>query len=578
MPPIRRSWLLLAALMSSCAPDGELDLEPAGDADGKADGPAGALIAPPAEACGMTGLDPGFVAPHPGLSVAEGLSRARLIPPLRAAARTRDARSILVRAVAEQLRGSTATAQALADLAVTGRAAYQSFRRLAPTDASLLAAARAGGVDAGDGELHAAVAVVLDRSYRVAWALRGPTAHRLAARRALGWIAVSSEEDPPHRPVNVPSAPYPQVDLDLSPGGLAVTVRTLVASGWDDLDAGPAFEPRAVPPEVWPAIPPEDALIVYIPGHGSRVEEALDLIPHLHGAASSRGRDVTVISFDAPGFGYSSRVEHTRIAPAEASRHNVSYPVLDFLEESVVALVAELERQQPGASSRVLAVVGGSLGGNLTLRLARRDPARFPWLANAVAWSPVSIWESWGPARVIPTAPGEYFDAIKYQAVTISRQRMVETEDESRRADFLDQVFGPPIHGAEPVSQRWYRAGWEPCKGLLIEGATRFQDEIYGPELRRLHWRAAHEVLLFSHRDPDPGGDRPRYATVRARLLLAAGAADDAFPEFLFSRAREVAAAMPSARTLFLADTGHSIHNERPRFLARRIVDFLVPR
>jgi pimeloyl-ACP methyl ester carboxylesterase len=181
---------------------------------------------------------------------------------------------------------------------------------------------------------------------------------------------------------------------------------------------------------------------------------------------------------------------------------------------------------------------------------------------------------------VIPTGPGEYFDAIKYQAVTISRERMTVAEDDSRRAEFLDQVFGPPIPGAEPVSLRWYRASWEPCRGLFIQGATRMLDEVYGSEYRRIHWRAAHEVLLFSHRDPDPGGTRPRYESVRSRLFIAAGAADDFFPEFLFTKAREVAAAITSVRvqTLFLTDTGHSIHNERPRFFARRVIDFLMPR
>jgi hypothetical protein len=578
------AWLLACALAGSCgAPpaDDFDDPDDFGGGGGKGDGLASRVIEPPREDCPVSQRNPAFLDPPAGLTVHDGRSHARLVPALRAAARLRDARAILLLAVADRLRGGTATAQALADLAVSGRDAYASFRRLAPTDETLLAAAREslGGDEAA---LATAVRTTLDRAYRVAWALRGPTAHRLAARPALGWIAVSGEDDSPHRPVNIPSAPYPQVDLAVSiPAGgrtLPMTLRAMVASSWEAVDAGPAFGPRSLPPDAFPRIPETDAIVIYIPGHGSRLEEGLDMVPPMHGAASSRGRDLTVISLDAPGFGYSSRVDHLAIAPADASQHNVGYPALDFLEEGVVALVDALERAQPGVSSRIVGVIGGSLGGNLALRLARRDPARFPWLANVVSWSPVSVWESWGPARVIPTGPGEYFDAIKFQAVNISRERMLAPEEPGSHGEFLDHVFGPPIHFAAPVSERWYRAGWEPCKSLLIEGSTRMQDEIYGPELRGLHWRTAHEVLLFSHRDPDPGGTRPRYETVRARLLLAAGDADDEFPEFLFSKARELGDRIPGARTLFLADTGHSIHNERPRYFGRRVVDFLMPR
>ena len=46
----------------------------------------------------------------------------------------------------------------------------------------------------------------MTRAYEVAWALRGPNEQqRFQLRKSLGWIAVSGEDDPPARPVNVPS-------------------------------------------------------------------------------------------------------------------------------------------------------------------------------------------------------------------------------------------------------------------------------------------------------------------------------------------------------------------------------------
>jgi len=60
-------------------------------------------------------------------------------------------------------------------------------------------------------------------------------------------------------------------------------------------------------------------------------------------------------------------------------------------------------------------------------------------------------------------------------------------------------------------------------------------------------------------------------------LLLAAGTHDDSVPDKLYSNTRELAALMRNATgtTLWLENTGHSIHAERPDFFAQRIIDFL---
>src|SRR5262249_44995857 len=97
----------------------------------------------------------------------------------------------------------------------TGGAAYESFRRLAPTEAPLVALLGTRLLLTFPthvqvpGDMSGAVHQALQRAYQVAWALRGPTPYRTAHRDELGWIAVEGEDDPPHRPVNVPSAPIP---------------------------------------------------------------------------------------------------------------------------------------------------------------------------------------------------------------------------------------------------------------------------------------------------------------------------------------------------------------------------------
>jgi hypothetical protein len=60
--------------------------------------------------------------------------------------------------------------------------------------------------------------------------------------------------------------------------------------------------------------------------------------------------------------------------------------------------------------------------------------------------------------------------------------------------------------------------------------------------------------------------------------MLAAGDQDD-FPNVsIFTNTQRLAAAMAFApgTSLFITDTGHSIHNERPVFFANSIVQFLL--
>ena len=548
----------------------------------------------------------------------------RLISPLRAAAKTRDAQDILARAAVARYRdmhtdlvssepNSLAFQDALSDLAVTGRAAYANFRALAPVEADLTAlvtaklAAAFPAHQAVAADLSAAITKSLKRAYEVAWALRGPVGHRSAQRKALGWIAVMAEDDPPHRPVNVGSALYPQFDLTLQVGAATVTpvtTRFVVASNQFQ-DEYPV-NLQEVPPETptsasAPADPSQRAIppipgdvIVFIHGHSSSAEEAMPLVGPLLRQADNRGRQATLIALDLPSNGYASMIEHVDIAPMNDSLWNSGYPILDFIEMFVIAFVDELEAMQPGFKQKIVGVIGGSLGGNMGLRLARRDPATHPWLHSVVCWSPASTWLSWARAVLGPPQKGRFYDLVKHEGVGNTWGAAMEVEVEvpfytsSINKFFYQEIAGIKT-GRIAQSDHWYRKDW-PCRERAKESSHRGIYEIYNQAFRHWHWRVAHEQLIYSHWDsdttdpsidPDPRNDPaagpPRYTQIKSRMLLAMAHADDEMPEKIFSNTQALADEMTMVQgtTLFVKNTGHSIPTERPIFFAGQILDFL---
>src|SRR3954470_21652368 len=206
-------------------------------------------VLPPAEPCVPT-ASTGLI--DPPAWAADPVNEMRLIPALRNAARTRDPYIILGRAAAAFVRVQTPTpgvnpaadlqiGNALADLAVTGRRSYclMATPPHTPADAARLIGA-GDHVDLGtapftQAQLHAkllgvlgqlmtaptaqatrAIDTALDRAFASAWALRGPLAVRGPARRALGWLAVSAEDDMPHRPTNVPAPGFEQHEISVN--------------------------------------------------------------------------------------------------------------------------------------------------------------------------------------------------------------------------------------------------------------------------------------------------------------------------------------------------------------------------
>ena len=581
-------------------------------------------VTPPKESCKDRVMETtGTFSPPPEVIDCPDPFCGRLIHTLRIAATEKDAKEILARGAVARYRdvhqdltspepNSLAIQDALSDLAVTGRAAYATFRALAPVEADLSAlvtsklAAAYPAHQVVDADLSDAITKTLERAYQVAWVLRGPVSHRSTAREALGWIAVSAADDPPHRPVNVGSALFPQYDLTVQVGTTAtpVTTRFVVASRqFQDeyavnLNEVPTETPTSAgaPPDpslrTIPPIPGD--IVLFIHGHSSSAGEAMPLVGPLLQQADNRGRQVTLIALDLPSNGYASMIEHTDIAKIEDSLWNTGYPILDFIEDFIVAFVDELEALQPGFKAKIVGVIGGSLGGNMGLRLARRDPATHPWLHSVVSWSPASTWISWARAVLGVPQKGRFYDLVKHEGVGNTWGASLEAEVDapfyqSSINKFFYSQTGAIKTGRMAQSDHWYSKDW-PCREEAKESSHRSVYEIYNAIFRRWHWRVAHEQLIYSHWDsdttdpnidPDPRNDAaagpPRYSQIKSRMLLAGGHNDDEMPEKIFSMTQALANEMTMVQgsTLFVRDTGHSIPTERPLFFAGQILDFL---
>jgi len=522
------------------------------------------------------------------------IPEGRLIPELREAAQTRDPVEILARSAAEFHRvrrqptvldreAKTDFATALADLAVTGRVSYRKLQEgLERTALEAAARARlAGDADPPTaGELDAAIDRALDRAYEVAWALRGPLAQRADLRAGLGWIAVSGEDDAPHRPVNTPAPPYEQYELLVPLGNPALWTRFFIALAEEPPATPIPRQQRALPPDPVPAIPPDHEVILFLHGHSSGAEEALDIVPHLLEAGRERGKKYAVVSFDLPNNGYSETFDHTRIAPTSATTYPrlpsdhgpILTPILDFIEDFVVAFALALD-DAAHIASRFAGVIGGSLGGNLGLRLGRRDLSNAPWLGRAiVAWSPASVWN--------PKAqhPEDYLFPDKCMG------RCAEAETAGSRLEYFRQVYDvsdlPGI--LAPQSKYWYRPGWE-LADVHVRLSRLARREIYNAHYRQWHWRVAGEQLVYSHFDRVDHEDAStplRYELNRVPMLLAAGAADNGIGAKIYDNTAKLAGLMVNTpgRLLQVRDTGHSIHFERPHAFAREIVKFLTGR
>jgi pimeloyl-ACP methyl ester carboxylesterase len=145
---------------------------------------------------------------------------------------------------------------------------------------------------------------------------------------------------------------------------------------------------------------------LFLHGAGSNVEEVAPLIQPIFEAGKRLGSQFSILALDMPSTGYSKMIKHEDIAPLDATTYPtllknvmpITTPVLDYIENFVVAFVNTLDKQAP-FTDRLAGVIGGSLGGNLGLRLGERlgrqgSQSDCKWLEGRgiVSWDPASAW------------------------------------------------------------------------------------------------------------------------------------------------------------------------------------------
>jgi hypothetical protein len=583
--------------------------------------------------------------------------------------------------------------------------------------------------------LLAAENAVLQQAYTALWAIRANDPTWRQFREGAGWIAVSGEDDTPQRPVNVATAPFQQFDIpvpvSVNGQSFTLTTRFSLMSQFTELSP-PSLcslgclpqSPPSIPAPPIPTVattpcllpqgtcnlldmPPQNPTLVtgdftpvfllYIHGGGSRLEEADSLATQLILRATGKNAPV-VVSFDLPDSAYADTDLVPVGAPAStlpvpldassilfengpngSSPANIgSFPVLNFEINFINSFVATLKAKNIIDTSKLVAIMGGSLGGNTSLILQMRplpspfsltSPLSIPAEAATIAWSPTSMVQdaslpfaasaiTSGNMGDAPTWQGEspstrsqYFTNLYFvptgtpSGITAGLISTLQTLGALPKPPTVVTSFPSNLTGLPPDPEQWYRDDWvdangvKDCKQSFVAQSRFDRYEVYSSLMRLWTTAIDTEQVLFSFQDnTDTTGKTwaPFYGLISGRLLLAAGSCDDYDNELsgtiystllngivtsgipmgapighfsnklvgpipinsigtcnglpigntganllskqdIYGFTHDVANDLQSAtgRALFINDTGHSIHDERPEFFAENIISFL---
>ena len=329
-------------------------------------------------------------------------------------------------------------------------------------------------------------------------AARSPNA--LPPRPALGWIAVSGEDDMPHRPTNVPAPPFEQYEIPVtvpatgSHPELTVQTRFLIASPAAPASARTPHASRELPPDPEPEVPDGNNVILFLHGHVSVRKRRSRSSPCSTPAGPGARTKFSVISVDLPNCGY-RRASTTRRWPSRAPPRVVwthrqgadPHTRAGLVETSWSRSSTLSTRSQLTAIDSPESSAAASAG-NLGLRLGRRMPdARLAStgdrLVNA-AWS--------GNATSTTPSPGAGKCMNNWEASEF---------DDSRRNyshEVYDTVVIPVVLlVTQPQSVLARGSRKRLHHRLRASRDARFASE----NLRKWHWRVAGEQLIFSHVD-----------------------------------------------------------------------------
>jgi 2-hydroxy-6-oxonona-2,4-dienedioate hydrolase len=245
--------------------------------------------------------------------------------------------------------------------------------------------------------------------------------------------------------------------------------------------------------------------VVMLHGIASRLEEYERLVDRL----AMRRR---VIVMDLPGNGYSDKPDRPY--------------TLAFLEDAVLGLLDHL-------AVALADLAGGSLGGNLALRLGHRVPARFRKL---VPWSPGGAWE---PMRVLGAL-----------------SRLIPR----RRAGM--SVFWPVVW---LQSRFWYQPEWTGREGALAEAFEHYR-EVQEPGFVRMYFELVREQIQTSL--------FPIAPQITQQTLVLWGDADSALG--MGAGVKRLVSLLPDGRLQVMRGARHALASEVPERLASEVERFLL--
>jgi pimeloyl-ACP methyl ester carboxylesterase len=190
-----------------------------------------------------------------------------------------------------------------------------------------------------------------------------------------------------------------------------------------------------------------------IPGHTARIEGFAAMVPLL--AAARR-----TIVVDLPGSG-------------ESAKPMRRYDLRTY-EDVLVGLLDHLEIAEA-------VPVGGSLGGNLVLRLGHRFPERFPRL---VLWAPGSAWR----AKPALAAVTDWLGTGRWVGRHVGRL-----------------LFWPTVR----VQSRFWYSPDHPGREQELADTFAYYRRVQGPGFRAMYWGIAADQLRHSLFDLAPDIAQP---------------------------------------------------------------------
>ncbi len=241
--------------------------------------------------------------------------------------------------------------------------------------------------------------------------------------------------------------------------------------------------------------------LLMVHGHTGRLEEYEEMLPTL-------AKNRRVIILDLPGSGLSEKPDR-------------AYS-LKLYEDTILQLL-------DARGVQLCDVAGGSLGGNLVLRLGHREEQRFARLA---AWAPAGVWE---PARI-------YAFLIKLLG-----------------GNFL---FWPSL---KIQSRYWYMPTW-PGRSAALAQSFSYYRQVFSRGFVRMYWDIGRDQMLQSL--------FPLAKAIAQPTFVAWGDQDHGMG--MGVGVKKLMTLLPRGELKVFAGARHSLAQEVPEELAQAVDEFLL--